>query len=345
VWPAVLTAVGLAVFGTLVVVYRRAGGDRLAGHSRQWALAIAGSLLALQTVYLVVADIPVFGSSSTPYPRTPGVVALQRTVGSSLVGFGVGPISRLGLGLAPEANIDYGIHEFAEYDPIAPLSFFTSWNKINGSGSGLPSVYYFVPAISSADVARRYGVAYVLEHAGVPGPSGSVFAAHVGDEDLYRVPGAATATLVPVPHSGGWPSTDAAGQAVAVERPAPSQMRIVTDSRSSQVLRVRLTALPGWHATIDGHPLALSTYLTWMFQARIPPGHHVIEFSYWPKRFSEGILIAVLTVIAFGVAGLVVRRRIRARSKQPLPPSDPGVSAESGGDSSDDAPMATVGSA
>jgi uncharacterized membrane protein YfhO len=70
-----------------------------------------------------------------------------------------------------------------------------------------------------------------------------------------------------------------------------------------------VASLPGWHATIDGRPLALSPYLSMMFQAHIPPGKHIIELSYWPKRFTEGLVIAAGAVVGFAIAGIVARRR------------------------------------
>ncbi|MGD0882195.1 MAG: YfhO family protein [Acidimicrobiales bacterium] len=320
VWPSILTGVGLLVFGWLVLHYRRADGA--AGDPMRWrrlAIGVGGSLLVLQTVYLVVADGPVFGSSSTPFQPTPAVAALQRAVGPSLVGLGVGRNGGLGLGLAPDSNVDYGIREFAEYDPIAPQSFFSDWVRYNGTPTGVEEVYDFAPSITRAAVARRYGVSYVLEQSGHPGPSGAVFDTRVGNEDLYRIPGAATATLVPTIGPSAWPSVDASGTAVPVETPSPSQVRIVTDSTSPEILRLRLTALPGWSATIDGRPLATATYLSWMLQARLPPGRHVIELTYWPKRFTEGIVLAIVAVIGLGSAGLVTRRRLVASRDDPVP--------------------------
>jgi hypothetical protein len=304
----VSTAVGLAVFGTMVVIDRRPVGREWSRQGlRRLALVGAGSLLICQTVFLIVLDGPLPSSSSTPYQTTPGVTALQRAVGTSLVGLGEAS-GGLTLGLAPDANIPYGVHQFAEYDPITPVTYFTDWPTTNGTSAGDAAIYTFAPVISSAAVARRYGVSYVLEPLGVAGPSGSVFDARVGDEELYRIPGASTATLVPAP-SGAWPPIDASGTSVPVTWPGPSQLRIVTDSSSPQVLRLRLASYPGWHATIDGRSLPLATYLSMMLQARIPPGSHVIELQYWPDRFTQGLVIAGVAVVALVIAFFVTRRR------------------------------------
>ena len=91
VWPVVSTVVGLAAFGTLVVIDRRPTGKEWSREGlRGLALGAAGVLLVCQTVFLVVLDAPLPSSSSTPYQPTPGVTALQRAVGSSLVGLGDG---------------------------------------------------------------------------------------------------------------------------------------------------------------------------------------------------------------------------------------------------------------
>jgi Bacterial membrane protein YfhO len=311
-FPAVSTALGLGAFGILAVIERKSVGKKwsLSG-SRRLALGIAALLLVCQTVLLIVVDAPVPSSASTPDPSTPGTLALQRAVGSSLVGLGVNPKDYGGdrVGFAPDSNILYGVNQFAEYDPIAPLAWFNTWGPTNGTYPGIPLVYYFAPGINSATVARRYGVSYVLELHGVAGPSGGVFDRRVGNEDLYRIPGAATATLVPASPSGGWPAIDAGGSPVPVTRPSPSKVRLRTSSSTAQVLRLRVASLPGWHATIDGRPLTLSPYLSMMFQAHIPPGRHVIELSYWPKRFTEGIVLAALAVIGLVIAALVAWRR------------------------------------
>ena len=315
-WPVVSTAVGLVVFAVLAIVDRRTKVKEWRHNGLRWlTFGVVGSLLICQTVFLIVNDGPIPSSSSTPYKPTAAVIALQRYVGSSLVGLGVNQkdFGGLGLGFAPDTNIAFGIHEFAEYDPIAPLSYFKVWGGFNGTASGVPGVYDFIPGIPSATVARRYGVSYVLARAGVAGPSGSTFVAHLGSEDLYHIPGVATATLVPASASGAWPPIDARGTPVHVEWPSPSQIRIVTDSRSPQVLRLRVASFPGWKATIDGKTLPLATYLSMMLQAQIPPGSHVIELRYWPTRFSEGLVIAACTVLALLVASLVVWRRRRAR--------------------------------
>ncbi len=98
---------------------------------------------------------------------------------------------------------------------------------------------------------------------------------------------------------------------MVVAHPDPASWALTTTAPGPRVLRLRLTDVPGWHATIDGHPLALSPFAGVMFQARIPPGHHHIELHYWPDTFSEGLVLAGAAVAGLLVAPIIVEVRRR----------------------------------
>ncbi len=75
--------------------------------------------------------------------------------------------------------------------------------------------------------------------------------------------------------------------------PTAASVRLVTDADGPRLLRLRVTALPGWHATIDGRPLPLEHWAAGaMLEARVPAGRHVIELRYWPGLFSTGLVVA-----------------------------------------------------
>jgi len=107
---------------------------------------------------------------------------------------------------------------------------------------------------------------------------------------------------------------------VAVDDANPSQWTVVTNERGASILRLHLAALPGWHATIDGRPLALASYSGLMSQAVVPPGHHVVVLRYWPDVFTLGLVVALVTLLALG-AGLampfIASRRGRVRAAAP----------------------------
>jgi uncharacterized membrane protein YfhO len=77
------------------------------------------------------------------------------------------------------------------------------------------------------------------------------------------------------------------------------------------VLRLHLSNVPGWHATIDGKPLSLEPLSGIMLQARIPPGRHVIQLHYWPTAFSVGLVVALVSAIVLAGVPLVLFLRRR----------------------------------
>jgi hypothetical protein len=157
-------------------------------------------------------------------------------------------------------------------------------------------------------------VAFILEPARSAGPPGTTRVRTVGDEVLYRVPGAARATVVPAPSGATLPGVDAPGRPVPVRATDPATWEVSTGAAVPSVLRVRLSAVPGWHATVDGRPVALSPYAGVMLQLRVPAGHHRVVLTYAPAAFILGLYLAGLSVVALmavGVGALVMRRRRR----------------------------------
>ncbi|HLM94903.1 MAG TPA: YfhO family protein, partial [Acidimicrobiales bacterium] len=195
--------------------------------------------------------------------------------------------------------------------------------------AGYPLYSIYCPGISSASLARLYGVGFVLESIKAPGlrapgPKGAVFVTQVGKtEDLFRIRGAAAATLTPMPSKGRLPGLNAPGRPVPVTHPDPSSWKLVIKASSSQVLRLRLTDVPGWRATIDGRPLALKQFAGIMLQAEVPAGTHTVELRYWPATFSAGLLLAAGAVVGLVVASMIPRLRRRSRSRSSRGRLDP----------------------
>jgi hypothetical protein len=316
-WPVGCTAFGLTAAGLLWSVYsrrRKAFHEPLDGLGR-W---VAGGLLALQTAFLISVGYPLWSSSPQFLPTTPAETALKQAVGSSAVGFGNSDcIFPPANGLRQNINVAYGVQEFAVYDPITPLDYFSSWKAASGESGGYPQTNIFCPAVTSARLARLYGLSFVLEPAHSPGPSGAVFDRFIGTEQLYRIPGGAIATLNPLSPTGALPSLDALGAPVAVHKLGPTSWTVYTDATSAQVLRLRLTDVPGWKASLDGRPLRLESYSGIMMQAVVPPGRHVIRLTYWPTAFSIGIVIAALSALGL-MAAVLASRLMRRRSTSPV---------------------------
>jgi len=314
IWPVVETLSGLVVVGLLTLIARRRHSDS-PGRARFGAGWWAGaSLLCVETAFLVVSGAQLWSSSEQYFASTPSMVELKAAVGSSVVGFGspscfVPPT----LGILQEANIAYGVHEFSAYDPMTPEKYFTSWFAITGTTASAyvpPSA--FCPAVTSVSAARLFGIGYVLEPARAAGPVGSTLVKSIDSETLYKIPDAARATLTPLSSSRSLPPAQAEGTPVNVDNQNPALWKLSVSGQRAQVLRLRLTDVPGWHATIDGRPLALQRFSGIMLQAVVPPGRHEVEIAYWPDSFSVGIVLAGCCLLGFTVAFAIVgwRRRL-----------------------------------
>ncbi len=323
IWPAAATAFGLAVVAALSPRLSRGRRTGAADHHRrfdagQWA---AASLLIVETAFLIGVGTPLWSSSAAYLAPTPAAKALAADVGSSLVAFGVRSCELPPtVGILPETNSAFAVHELSAYDPITPRAVF----KALQVAPALP-VSALCPVIRTTAQARHFGVAFILEPRGTAGPSGTVFDAAVGHEALYRVPGAALATVTPVTTGAKPPGSVARGTPVAVTHPDPASWRLVTRARQQQVLRLALTDVPGWHASIDGRPLRLEPYSTVMLQARIPPGDHTVELHYWPGSFTLGIVLAACSLVMLALGLLVGWRRAGRRTPLPDPSSQSGA--------------------
>jgi hypothetical protein len=317
IWAAIEVVVGLTGMGALVLSIRR--HTARSRYPATVARAVGATFLVCIAAYLVVTGQSLWHSSASYITTTPAELSLQDAVGTSLVGLGAKDcFLNSSLGIRPDANDFFGIHELSIYDPMLPQAYFTSWNAVTGlaeGSAGFPTISTYCPAITSAVTARAYGVKYVLEVNRATKPQGSVYDRQIGNEYLFRIPGSGPATLTPLRPDHALPSITAVGTVVPVTHPGPASWRIVTNAKSEQILRLRLTATPGWQATIDGRPLALTHFANVMLQAKIPPGRHTIELHYWPDSFNEGLIVAGLTLLGLIVAFVYERvRRVSAGS-------------------------------
>jgi hypothetical protein len=319
-WGAAEVVVGLAlVFASGIGKPSARHALGTSGRARQ---GVAAGLLVAQSAFGVAAGVGFWSISSTYFSPTPAVAALQRTVGSAVVAMGPcrpRPFTypyATEFGIRPNANIGFGVHEFAVYEPVLPTTYFSSWEAVSGKQlkPSLRRVGLFCPQVTTATEARVYGVSYILAPVGSPDPSGTVRDGTVGGEALFRVPGSSQATLSPVPRSGHPLPVDAGGIPVAVTHPSAASLRTVTDASAPRILRLRLTALPGWHATIDGRSLPLEHWAEGaMLEAKVPAGHHVVEVQYWPGLFSAGLATAGAVLMGMAGASVIAWRRRRRR--------------------------------
>ena len=212
-----------------------------------------GLLCAGQIGFLFFAGVGIPSYRHVVYPATPSTAELQAIVGSSLLGLdngntgplpttpGVRSFGGPGLpppaGLYPNLNIGYSLHLFGVHDPLTPAAYYSSW-PVEGAAPVNNGVGLFVPAITSATLARRYGIGYVLVAAGLPAPGSTDYvttlaASSDSPERLYHVPGAARFSLL------------GPGRVSSVSDNGDGAFSLRTETREPQILVLRVSSLPG----------------------------------------------------------------------------------------------------
>jgi hypothetical protein len=311
IWPVIQLGV-LAVVGVALPVGRHLGDSRI--YLLRQPRVLAAALLAVETAFLITATPTLWYSSNSYFPVTPAVQELQARVGQARLGYADCPtvVGFPSLGVMPEANVAYGLREIAVFDPVMPTSYFRAYYAEIGQpvpariGKGS-----FCPSMSTASVARHFGVAFVLTIAGSKPPPGAIFESKINDENLYRIPGSGVITVEP---AGMTPDSPRATVLTSTSQD-PNSMKVAVDVARPSTVYFHVTNDPGWVATIDGHALALHNWGGAMLEASIPRGRHVIVMHYRPWTFTVGLILACLTAIALlaGIAGPSLIRSVRNR--------------------------------
>jgi hypothetical protein len=290
----------LILIGVVVSLTRRHRSQ--SALSLRFPLAIGAVLFGTETAFLLTATPSLWASAGASFPVTSAVARLKTVVGEARIGFESCPsvLDMPPLGVLSESNDAYGLSEISVFDPILPTSYFRSYYSALGQPAVIAGKGGFCPSLTTASLARHFGVSFVLASSGSTRPSGTVFRETIGGEDLYEVPGAGVITVEPDTLSPDSPEATVA--AVSTNTNDPASLKSVVDVAIPSIAYFHITNYSGWSATVDGRRLPLSTWGETMLKASIPPGRHVIVIRYRPSSFTVGLILAGATAIALAVA-------------------------------------------
>ncbi len=102
------------------------------------------------------------------------------------------------------------------------------------------------------------------------------------------------------------------GSVSAVSWAGDNSVSMQAHSAEGGTLVARLTALPGWTVTVDGHGEALSTLNGLMLALDVPAGTSRVTLTYSPAAFTYGVYLAFaggVIIVLVAVAVLLRRRR------------------------------------
>jgi len=88
-----------------------------------------------------------------------------------------------------------------------------------------------------------------------------------------------------------------------------NKVTIDVNSKSASLLILTDTYYPGWHAYVDGKESTIYRADGLVRAIFVPPGNHIVEFSYLPESFVIGVTISLIT------AGLLAFLILKKNSK------------------------------
>lgn len=317
--------------------------------ARPVALVALALLLAAQTVE-IFRPYQLTAPERLVYPRTASVEALARETAGERVLFvdplGIPPHANLmyalslptsydALGIA-EYNRLYGLlveprtawqvatkasaHALAvlgvKYVALPPGSDGGPGLRWEGPSDGLERVAP-LPGLALYRFTPSRGRFWLAPHAEArPGPRKALFRTAEPDVDPYDT--VIVGPLVPEgfePRKRGAVADAEVPGTVALALDTPDHVRLEVECPSPRYLVAALARYPGWQATLDGAPAEILDANTAFMALDVPAGRHVIELTYEPASFRDGLWLALLgATIALGLV------LFRARSRPVVAP-------------------------
>lgn len=174
-----------------------------------------------------------------------------------------------------------------------------TWNNLNRG--------YFITSDGPVDA----GTIFTVTASGDSSSSNVTLNAYVMDEDvlkeMYEVLNEEPLQITK------WSSTSLEG---------------TVDASSAKTLFLSIPYDKGWTATIDGKPVATSSYKDTFLSIAIPEGKHTVRLSYTPSGFHSGLLLSLISIVLLILVELL-RKLIRAgRQTAPDDPDGSDLSEE-----------------
>lgn len=115
-------------------------------------------------------------------------------------------------------------------------------------------------------------------------------------------------------------SADASRETVTIERYAPDAIRLRARSDAPGLLVLSEIFYPAWQAYVDGKPAPLYVANHALRAVPLPAGEHTVELRYESATLRAGLLVTLVTLLAFGALLIALSgRSLRRRDIDRLP--------------------------
>lgn len=304
------------VLGLLAVTAWRFGGEwrqrGLLGTETAWIAGIGGLalLLALSlrwpvsrrwTAWLVVPGLLIVDLVAAHARTNPGLPAAKLFPVTGAVRFLQGRPERvagLGTALFPDAAMVYGLYDVRGDSPVKLQRYDQVYARM---GAGDP--VYFRPIQDwRSPWLDLLGVRWVMAGPAEEAPPGLgwALAYAAADARVYERP--SPRPLVRLEEA-------ARGGAARVAGRSPGFWAVDFDAPKPGTLVTAETWDPGWSATLNGKPVAVTPYRDILLGVAVSPGPGRVELRYRPDGFALGAVLSLLGLAVVGLGGIGAARR------------------------------------
>ena len=300
-----------------------------AGH--WWQITMFFAVLLAQGIVLIPTAIQSTSYSHRFFPTTNSVKEVRKLVGNSLMGAAAPPPNLAsgwsptlpipGTGFEPETNVAYGVDLFAAHDPMIQKEYLSSWQHATHSTKiDLPiSPGVFNPWFSNAALARLYGIKYLFALPGSNPPIGTTLSLAKKGFSVYRVPDSQRYSLISQKAISSISTTvneaenppSGYGRITSSRWIADNNLQLHVDAHKKTALLARITYVPGWHATVNGHGVAVYKAAGTMLSIKLPAGRSTVDLTYWPSTLTIGIVAAITALVFLVVLAVFFNHKHR----------------------------------
>ncbi|MGC9156491.1 MAG: YfhO family protein, partial [Ferrimicrobium sp.] len=175
-----------------------------------------------------------------------------------------------------------------------------------------PGANLFAPNITSVKLAQLYGVQYVLVAPPNPIPSGMRLKTTISADgealQLVAVPDSHRFSIAPsgratldTPTSVPSSRDD---RILKATHPSDASYVLTLHTPSTGQLVVRITDIPGWHASANGHALTLHRAAGDLMSTTVPADTTRVVLTYQPTLLTLGEVLGLITLITLIGYGL-----------------------------------------
>lgn len=153
--------------------------------------------------------------------------------------------------------------------------------------------------IKDANLLGQFGIGAILAPPNISLGNAGTKIAQTDAVAVYEIPAAPRVALL---------TSDNRETPLSYSLATPAEITVDVAANTAGTVIIRDLNYPGWRATVDNQPVAISDYPPFFRAVPVPPGSHVITMIYRPKTVTVGLRTSIVTFVAFCIMLLLSYR-------------------------------------